>query len=145
MSVILDPCCTPDAIEARSFAIIDAEAPDPRPFSGNAWKVARRLVHTTGDPSLLTDLWLPDAAIEAADIVLMDDNPLKLPLAIRIARKTLRIAKQNAVFAIGVKALVMVFSVIGIGSLWYAVFADVGVTILAVLNAMRTLKREKTI
>ena len=85
-----------------------------------------------------------DAAIEAADIVLMDDNPLKLPLAIRIARKTLRIAKQNAVFAIGVKALVMVFSVIGIGSLWYAVFADVGVTILAVLNAMRTLKREKT-
>lgn len=86
-----------------------------------------------------------DAAIEAADIVLMDDNPLKLPLAIRIARKTLRIAKQNAVFAIGVKALVMVLSVIGIGSLWYAVFADVGVTILAVLNAMRTLKREKTI
>ena len=86
-----------------------------------------------------------DAAIEAADIVLMDDNPLKLPLAIRIARKTLTIAKQNAVFAIGVKALVMVFSVIGIGSLWYAVFADVGVTILAVLNAMRTLKREKTI
>ena len=84
-----------------------------------------------------------DAAIEAADIVLMDDNPLKLPLAIRIARKTLRIATQNAVFAIGVKALVMVLSVIGIGSLWYAVFADVGVTILAVLNAMRTLKREK--
>ena len=86
-----------------------------------------------------------DAAIEAADIVLMDDNPLKLPLAIRIARKTLRIAKQNAVFAIGVKALVMVLSLIGIGSLWYAVFADVGVTILAVINAMRTLKREKAI
>ncbi len=85
-----------------------------------------------------------DAAIEAADIVLMDDNPLKLPLAIRIARKTLRIAKQNAVFAIGVKVMVMVLSVIGIGNLWYAVFADVGVTILAVLNAMRTLKREKT-
>ena len=86
-----------------------------------------------------------DAAIEAADIVLMDDNPLKLPLAIRIARKTLRIAKQNAVFAIGVKALVMALSLIGIGSLWYAVFADVGVTILAVINAMRTLKREKAI
>ena len=84
-----------------------------------------------------------DAAIEAADIVLMDDNPLKLPLAIRIARKTLRIAKQNAVFAIGVKVMVMVLSVIGIGNLWYAVFADVGVTILAVLNAMRTLKKEK--
>ncbi len=83
-----------------------------------------------------------DAAIEAADVVLMDDNPLKLPLAIRIARKTLAIAKQNAVFAIGVKALVMLLSVLGIGSLWYAVFADVGVTILAVLNAMRTLKKE---
>ena len=82
-----------------------------------------------------------DAAIEAADIVLMDDDPLKLPLAMRIARKTLRIAKQNAVFAIGVKVMVMVLSVAGIGNLWYAVFADVGVTILAVLNAMRTLKK----
>ena len=82
-----------------------------------------------------------DAAIEAADIVLMDDDPLKLPLAMRIARKTLRIAKQNAVFAIGVKIMVMVLSVAGIGNLWYAVFADVGVTILAVLNAMRTLKK----
>ena len=76
MSVILDPCCTPDAIEARSFAIIDAEAPDPRPFSGNAWKVARRLVHTTGDPSLLTDLWLPDAAIEAGLAALKRGAPI---------------------------------------------------------------------
>lgn len=84
-----------------------------------------------------------DAAIEAADIVLMDDNPLKLPLAVRIARKTLRIARQNAFFAIAVKLLVMALSLLGLGSLWYAVFADVGVAVLAILNAMRTLKKER--
>ena len=81
------------------------------------------------------------AAIEAADIVLMDDNPLKLPLAMRIARKTLRIAQQNAVFAIGVKVLVLTLSALGYASLWSAVFADVGVTALAVLNALRTLRK----
>jgi len=81
------------------------------------------------------------AAIEAADIVLMDDNPMKLPLAIRIARKTLRIAQQNAVFAIGVKVVVLALSALGYASLWSAVFADVGVTALAVLNALRTLRK----
>lgn len=81
-----------------------------------------------------------DAAIEAADVVLMDDNPLRLALAVRIARKTVRIARQNAFFAIAVKLLVMALSLLGIGTLWYAVFADVGVTVLAVLNAMRTLR-----
>ena len=81
-----------------------------------------------------------DAAIEAADVVLMDDKPSKIALAIRIARRTIRIAKQNVWFAIGVKVAVLVLAALGIGTMWMAVFADVGVTVLAVLNAMRALK-----
>ena len=81
-----------------------------------------------------------DAAIEAADVVLMDDKPSKIALAIRIARRTLRIAKQNVWFAIGVKVVVLVLAAFGIATLWMAVFADVGVTVLAVFNAMRALK-----
>ena len=81
-----------------------------------------------------------DAAIEAADVVLMDDQLRRLPLGIRIARRTITIARQNAVFAIGVKVLVMVLSVLDITNLWAAVFADVGVAALAALNAMRTLR-----
>ena len=81
-----------------------------------------------------------DAAIEAADVVLMDDKPSKLPLAIRIARRTLRIARQNVWLAIGVKVAVLLLAVVGLATMWMAVFADVGVTVLAVLNAMRALK-----
>ena len=81
-----------------------------------------------------------DAAIEAADVVIMDDKPSKIALAIRIARRTLRIAKQNVWFAIGVKVLVLILAAFGIATMWMAVFADVGVTVLAVLNAMRALK-----
>ena len=81
-----------------------------------------------------------DAAIEAADIVLMDDNPEKISTAITIARATLKIVKQNIVFALGVKALVLILSVFGFAPLWLAVFADVGVAVIAILNAMRTLR-----
>ena len=81
-----------------------------------------------------------DAAIEAADIVLMDDAPSKLPEAIRIAKKTLRIVYQNIVFSLGVKGVVLVLSAVGVADMWWAVFADVGVMILAVLNAGRMLK-----
>ena len=80
-----------------------------------------------------------DAAIEAADVVLMDDCPSKIALAIRMARRTLRIARQNVVFAIGVKVAVLVLAAFGLATMWLAVFADVGVTVLAVLNAMRAL------
>ena len=82
-----------------------------------------------------------DAAIEAADVVLMDDKPSKIASAIRIARRTLRIARQNVAFAIGVKVAVLLFAAVGLATMWMAVFADVGVTVLAVLNAMRALKR----
>ena len=81
-----------------------------------------------------------DAAIEAADVVLMDDNPSKIATAISIARRTLSIARQNVVFAIGVKVAVLLLALFGLATMWMAVFADVGVTVLAVLNAMRALR-----
>ena len=81
-----------------------------------------------------------DAAIEAADVVLMDDKPSKLPLAIGLARRTLRIARQNVWLAIGIKVAVLLLAAAGLATMWMAVFADVGVTVLAVLNAMRTLR-----
>ncbi len=82
-----------------------------------------------------------DAAIEAADVVLMDDDPRKIPLAVRIARRTIGIANQNVAFAIGIKVAVLVLATVGLGTMWMAVFADVGVTVLAVLNAMRALRK----
>ena len=81
-----------------------------------------------------------DSAIEAADIVLMDDNLRKLPLAVQIAKKTLSIVRQNVVFALGVKLLVLALSAVGLANMWWAVFADVGVSIIAILNASRMLK-----
>ena len=80
-----------------------------------------------------------DAAIEAADIVLMDDDPAKISLAMRISRKCMRIVYQNIVFALAVKALCLILSALGITNMWWGVFADVGVMILAVLNATRML------
>ena len=80
-----------------------------------------------------------DAAIEAADVVLMEDDPAKLALAIRIAQKTMRIVKENIAFALGVKALVLILGALGLANMWEAVFADVGVSVIAILNAMRAL------
>lgn len=81
-----------------------------------------------------------DAAIEAADVVLMDDKPSKIAVAIRQARRTLRIARENTWFAVGIKIAVLILAFFGLATMWMAVFADVGVTVLAVLNAARTLK-----
>ena len=80
-----------------------------------------------------------DAAIEAADIVLMDDNPAKIALALQISQKTMGIVKQNIVFALAVKFLVLILAAFGLANMWEAVFADVGVAVIAILNAMRTL------
>jgi Cd2+/Zn2+-exporting ATPase len=87
-----------------------------------------------------------DAAIEAADLIIVSDNLEKIPKAIKIARKTGRIAKENIVIALGVKLLVMLLGAVGIANMWLAVFADVGVAVIAILNSMRMLisgKREK--
>lgn len=81
-----------------------------------------------------------DAAIEAADIVLMDDDPVKIATVVRISRKTLKIVKQNIVFALGVKAIVLILGAAGMATMWEAVFSDVGVSVIAILNAMRVLR-----
>ena len=81
-----------------------------------------------------------DAAIEAADIVLMDDDPAKIAQGVRHARRTMRIVHQNIIFALAVKLLVMVLGICGFANMWLAVFADVGVAMLAILNAMRAMK-----
>ena len=80
-----------------------------------------------------------DAAIEAADIVLMDDDPLKISKAIRISRKCLRIVYENIYFAIGIKIICLILGALGIANMWLAIFADVGVMVIAVINAIRAL------
>ena len=82
-----------------------------------------------------------DAAIEAADIVIMDDDLRKISKVMQISRKTMRIVKQNIVFALGVKGLVLILGALGYASMWAAVFADVGVAVIAILNSMRTLRK----
>ncbi len=84
-----------------------------------------------------------DAAIESSDIVLMDDDPLKLPAALKICRRTMTIAKENLVFALGVKMLILILGALGIANMWIAIFGDVGVMLLAVLNAMRAMIKVK--
>ena len=84
-----------------------------------------------------------DAAIEAADIVLMDDDPAKIAQGVRHARRTMRIVHQNIIFALAVKLLVMVLGICGFANMWLAVFADVGVAMLAILNAMRAMKMKQ--
>ena len=84
-----------------------------------------------------------DAAVEAADVVLMDDDPLKISVAVKIARKCMSIVKENICIAIGIKVLVLILGAVGIANMWFAIFADVGVMVLAVLNSMRTLLMKK--
>ena len=81
-----------------------------------------------------------DAAIEAADVVLMDDDPMKIAKAIRISRKCLRIVYENIIFSLGVKFLCLILGAFGLANMWAAIFADVGVMVLAVLNAIRALR-----
>ena len=81
-----------------------------------------------------------DAAIEAADVVLMDDDPLKIADAVRISRRTVSIAKENIAFALSVKGAVLLLGALGIAGMWAAVFADVGVAVIAILNSMRMLR-----
>ncbi len=84
-----------------------------------------------------------DAAIEAADIVLMDDAPSKIALAMKISRKTLKIVKQNIVFALSIKFIILLLGALGMATMWEAVLGDVGVAFLAILNASRALKTKK--
>ena len=84
-----------------------------------------------------------DAAIEAADIVLMTDEPSKIVSAINLSKRTMKIVKENIIFAIFIKILVLILSAVGLSTMWWAVFADVGVSIIAILNALRVLRVKK--
>ena len=99
-------------------------------------------VHTRADIGIAMGSMGSDAAIEAADIVLMDDDVTKIASVVKIARKTLRIVKQNIVFALAIKALVLILGALGMANMWEAVFADVGVSVIAILNSMRTLNEK---
>ena len=96
-------------------------------------------VLTRADVGIAMGAMGSDAAIEAADIVLMDDKPSNIARAIRLARRTMRIVHQNIVFAIGVKVLILILAAFGIANMWLAVFGDVGVAVIAILNAMRAM------
>ena len=98
-------------------------------------------VLTRADVGIAMGAMGSDAAIESADVVLMDDKPSKIPLAIRTARRTMRIVWENIIFALGVKALILVLGAVGIAGMWLAVFGDVGVLVIAILNSMRALRR----
>ena len=122
----------------RSLSLSKGRADDAVSFVGDGINDAPVLARA--DLGIAMGALGSDAAIEAADVVLMDDKPSKVAEAVRIARRTLRIARENMVFAIGVKVLVLLLAAVGVATLWMAVFADVGVTVLAVLNAMRAIK-----
>ena len=101
-------------------------------------------VLTRADVGIAMGAMGSDAAIEAADVVLMDDDPRKISLAMRIARKCLRIVRENIVFALGVKIICLLLGALGKAGMQAAIFADVGVMVLAVLNAVRTLRVDHT-
>ena len=126
-------------LPADKVACVERLLPEgPLAFVGDGINDAPVLART--DLGIAMGALGSDAAIEAADVVLMDDKPSKVAAAIRIARRTLRIARQNMWLAIGIKLAVLVLAACGLATLWMAVFADVGVTVLAVLNAMRALR-----
>ena len=131
------------ADKVRHMEQLQAEMPEAEmlAFVGDGINDAPVLKHA--DVGIAMGGMGSDAAIEAADVVLMDDNPAKLALAIRLARRTLGIAHQNIIFAIGVKVAILLLAAVGLGSMGLAVFGDVGVTVLAVLNATRALRTKQ--
>lgn len=127
-----------DKVEAVEALLAEKSAKENLAFVGDGINDAPVL--SRADIGVAMGAFGSDAAIEAADIVLMDDNPMKLALAIRISRKCLRIVYENIVFALAVKAVCLILGAIGIANMWAAIFADVGVMVIAVLNAIRCLK-----
>lgn len=141
----MDECCAEqlpsDKVERVNELLEKSDGNDKLAFVGDGINDAPVLARA--DIGIAMGALGSDAAIEAADVVIMNDNLLSLSKAMRIARKATCIAKENTVFAIAVKAAVLVLSASGVASMWMAVFADVGVAVIAILNAMRTLRTNK--
>lgn len=127
-----------DKVERVEELLADKSKSDALAFVGDGLNDAPVL--SRADVGIAMGALGSDAAIEAADIVLMDDDPLKISLAIRIAKKCMRIVYQNIIFAIGVKLICLALGALGLANMWLAIFADVGVMVIAVLNAIRTLR-----
>ncbi len=127
-----------DKVEEVEKLLAEKETDDKLAFVGDGINDAPVL--SRADIGIAMGALGSDAAIEAADIVLMDDDPAKIALAMKISRKTLRIVKENIVFALAVKAVCLILGAIGIANMWVAIFADVGVMVIAVINATRALK-----
>ena len=127
-----------DKVERLEEILASVEADDKVAFVGDGINDAPVLARA--DVGIAMGGLGQDAAIEAADVVIMDDKPSNISKAINISKKTLRIVKQNIAFAIGIKVIVMIMAAFGMASMWYAVFADVGVCFIAILNAMRAMK-----
>ncbi len=127
-----------DKVSAVEQLIADKKPGETLAFAGDGINDAPVL--SLADIGIAMGALGSDAAIEAADIVLMDDDPLKIPKAIKIAKKCLRIVYENIYFAIGIKVLCLILGALGIADMWLAIFADVGVMIIAVINAIRALR-----
>lgn len=128
-------------LPAEKVAQVEALIEDGRKLAFVGDGINDAPVLTRADIGIAMGALGSDAAIEAADVVLMDDNLAKLPVAIRISRKTMGIVRQNIVFALAVKGIILILGALGMANLWLAIFGDVGVSILAVLNAMRAMQK----
>ncbi len=133
--------CFPELLPAQKVAQVEALLNEGRRLAYVGDGINDAPVLTRADVGIAMGALGSDAAIESADIVLMDDKPSRLPLAVRLARKTMRIVRENIVFALGVKLVILTLGALGLANMWFAVFGDVGVLILAILNALRCLRR----
>ena len=137
MDAVYSELLPADKVEKIELLLSEAKKNEKVAFVGDGINDAPVL--SRADLGIAMGAMGSDASIEAADVVLMDDDPMKIGKAIRISRKCLRIVWENIVMALGIKGACLILSVFGIVNMWLAIFADVGVMVLAVLNAMRAL------
>ena len=132
--------CLPELLPAQKVEQVEALLAEGGKLAYVGDGINDAPVLTRADVGIAMGALGSDAAIESADVVLMDDRPSRLPLAVKIARKTMRIVRENIAFALGVKLIILLLGALGIANMWFAVFGDVGVLVLAILNAMRAMR-----